>query len=148
MNDNIVYIYTDGACKGNPGPGGWAAILTYNGYEKTLCGGDENTTNNRMELTSVIEGLKALNRRCDVIITTDSKYVADAINKNWLASWKRKDWKKSDNSPVLNVEYWMELDELLSRHNVQFNWIKGHNGHSYNERCDKLAVEQSNIFSK
>lgn len=146
--DEKVYIYTDGACSGNPGPGGWASILVWNGREKAICGGDCSTTNNRMEITAVIEALKALKWPCDVVITTDSKYVSDAVNKGWLESWKKHGWKKADRSPVLNVEYWMELDGLLGVHNVEFIWIKGHAGHEYNERCDKMAVGQAVIFSK
>ncbi len=136
-----VEIYTDGACSGNPGPGGWGAVLVYGKIEKELCGGEKETTNNRMELTAVIEALKALKEPCEVELTTDSKYVCDAINQGWLASWVLKGWRKADKKPVLNVELWQELLPLLDKHSVSFNWVKGHAGHKYNERCDKLAVD-------
>lgn len=136
-----IEIFTDGACSGNPGPGGWGAILRYNGREKELCGGDPDTTNNRMELTAVIEALSALKEPCAVKITSDSKYVVDAVQKGWLYGWQKKNWKKSDNSPVLNVDLWQRLLPLLRKHNVQFLWIRGHAGHSENERCDTLAVQ-------
>ena len=139
---NKVILYTDGACSGNPGPGGYCAILTLGHHKKTVSGADKNTTNNRMELTAVIEGLKALTRPCEVTVVSDSKYVCDAINKNWLASWKSKNWKKSDGKAVLNPELWKELDALLNTHSVTFEWIKGHAGHPYNEECDKIAVSE------
>ena len=137
----VVYLYTDGACSGNPGPGGWGAILRYGGFEKQMSGSDANTTNNRMELTAVIRGLQALNRSCEVVVVSDSKYVCDAINQGWLSAWKARGWKKSDKSPVLNPDLWQELDVLLQTHKVRFEWIKGHDGHPFNERCDRLAVE-------
>ena len=137
-----VEIYTDGACSGNPGMGGWGAILVYNGIEKEICGGDEQTTNNRMELTAVIEALKALKEPCNVTVTTDSKYVCDAINQEWVYNWKRNGWRKPDKKPALNVDLWEELLALLEKHIVKFVWIKGHNGNPYNERCDKLAVNE------
>lgn len=136
-----VEIYTDGACSGNPGKGGWAAVLVYKGKEKEISGGSGDTTNNRMELTAVIEALKQLREPCSVELTTDSKYVCDAVNKGWLYSWKKSGWKKSDRKPALNVDLWEELLPLLEKHNVNFNWVKGHNGHPYNERCDRLAVD-------
>lgn len=136
-----VEIYTDGACSGNPGKGGWAAVLVYKGKEKEISGGSGDTTNNRMELTAVIEALKQLREPCSVELTTDSKYVCDAVNKGWLYSWKKNGWKKSDRKPALNVDLWEELLPLLEKHNVNFNWVKGHNGHPYNERCDRLAVD-------
>lgn len=139
--DKKVRIYTDGACSGNPGAGGWGAILEYGENVKELSGGDISTTNNRMELTAVIEALKALNRPCEVIITTDSKYVSDSVNKGWLASWQRNGWRKSNKSPVLNVDLWEQLLPLLETHNITFVWVKGHDGHPQNERCDKLAVD-------
>lgn len=139
-----VEIYTDGACSGNPGKGGWGAVLVYNGIEKELSGFDKDTTNNRMELTAVIEGLKALKEPCEVKLTTDSKYVCDAINKGWVYSWKSKGWKKADKKPALNVDLWEQLLELLDKHNVEFIWVKGHAGHKYNERCDELAVKEYN----
>ena len=134
-----VNIYTDGACKGNPGAGGWSAILEYEGREKELCGGEKSTTNNRMELTAAIEGLKALKKPCKVILYSDSQYLVNAINKGWLESWKQKGWRKADKSQVLNDDLWKTLDELLSTHEVEFIWVRGHDGHAYNERCDELA---------
>lgn len=137
-----VEIYTDGACSGNPGMGGWGAILVYNGIEKEICGGEAQTTNNRMELTAVIEALKALKEPCSVTLTTDSKYVCDAINQEWVYNWKRNGWRKPDKKPALNVDLWTELLDLLEKHSVKFVWVKGHNGNAYNERCDKLAVNE------
>lgn len=137
-----VEMFTDGACSGNPGPGGYGVILKYNGVEKELCGGEELTTNNRMELTAVIEGLKILKQPCNVSIQTDSKYVVDAITKGWLENWQKNNWRKADKKLVLNVDLWQQLVELLKVHNVKFLWIKGHNGHPENERCDQLAVKQ------
>ena len=134
-----VNIYTDGACKGNPGAGGWSAILEYDGREKELCGGEKNTTNNRMELTAAIEGLNALKTPCKVNLYSDSQYLVNAINKGWLESWKQKGWRKSDKSQVLNDDLWKILDNLLSTHEVEFIWVRGHDGHAYNERCDELA---------
>ena len=135
-----IDIYTDGACSGNPGPGGYGAVLVYNGHEKELCGGDENTTNNRMELTAVIEALRALKEPCSVTVTTDSKYVSDAVTLGWARSWKAKGWRKGDGKPALNPDLWEQLLEQLDRHEVTFVWVKGHAGHPYNERCDALAV--------
>lgn len=135
-----VEIFTDGACSGNPGPGGWGVVLRCEGHEKELSGGERETTNNRMELTAAIMGLTALKRRCKVRLVTDSKYVADGINKGWAASWKNNGWRKADKKPALNVELWDRLLELLSEHDVTIEWVKGHAGHPENERCDKLAV--------
>lgn len=135
-----VYIYTDGACRGNPGRGGWGAVLVYNGTEKELSGGEAMTTNNRMELSAVISALSALKEPCEVTLTTDSQYVVNAIEKGWLDSWRNNKWRKSDKSAVLNVDLWVQLVELLEKHRVSFVWVKGHNGHSYNERCDALAT--------
>ena len=137
-----VTLYTDGACSGNPGPGGWGAILEYNGHELELSGGEEQTTNNRMELTAVIKGLSRLKEPCIVELYSDSKYVIDALEKGWAWGWKKKGWKKSDGKPALNVELWEELLTQLAIHDVEFNWIKGHAGHPENERCDKKAVEE------
>ena len=137
-----VTLYTDGACSGNPGPGGYCAILVYQGKEKCISGGEKMTTNNRMELLAVIEGLKALKESCEVEVVSDSKYVVDAIEKGWLKSWQAKGWKKADRSPVLNVELWKDLVQVLEQHQVSFTWIRGHAGHPYNERCDAIAVEQ------
>lgn len=139
---DLVYIYTDGACSGNPGPGGWCAILRFRQKEKEIYGSEALTTNNRMELTAVIEGLKALKYPCNVRVVSDSKYVCDAVNQRWLASWEQKNWKKADNKPVLNPDLWKELSLLLQRHNVTFEWIKGHDGHPENERCDSVAVRE------
>ena len=138
----IVEIFTDGACSGNPGPGGWGAILRYNGVEKELSGGAADTTNNRMELSAVIFALKALKDPCQAIVTTDSKYVYESITKGWVYSWQKNGWRKADKKPALNVDLWTELLELLDKHQVTFNWVKGHNEHPENERCDRLAVTQ------
>ncbi len=138
-----VEIFTDGACSGNPGPGGWGAILRYNGNEKELSGGACDTTNNRMELCGVIEALKALKEPCEAVITTDSKYVYDSVTKGWVYSWRANGWRKADKKPALNVDLWTELLTLLEKHNVTFCWVKGHNEHPENERCDRLAVAQS-----
>ena len=135
-----VDIYTDGACRGNPGKGGWGAILVFCGVEKEMSGGEPMTTNNRMELMGAISALEALKEPCDVTLTSDSKYLTDAINKGWLASWKKNGWKKADKKPVLNIELWERLDVQLSRHSVRFVWVHGHQGHEYNERCDVLAT--------
>ncbi len=136
-----IKIYTDGACSGNPGPGGWGAILCYNGHEKELSGGEKNTTNNRMELSGAIYALKALKEPCEVELTSDSKYLTDAILQGWVYSWRANGWKKADKKPALNIDLWEELLELLEIHDVKFIWVKGHAGHEYNERCDRLAVE-------
>ena len=141
-----VTLYTDGACSGNPGPGGWGAILEYNGVKKELSGGEKSTTNNRMELTAAIEGLRAIKYPCEVTLTSDSKYLVDAIEKNWLVSWKKKNWKKADGKPVLNIDLWQALDAELARHTVSFVWVKGHEGHPYNERCDALATAFADSF--
>ena len=135
-----VDIYTDGACRGNPGPGGWGAILVYNGIEKELSGGEPETTNNRMELTAVISALTALKEPCEITLTSDSKYVIDGITKGWAESWRARGWKKADKSPALNPDLWEKLLNLLDLHKVTFVWVRGHNGHSYNERCDTLAT--------
>ena len=135
-----VDIYTDGACRGNPGVGGWGAILKYGEFEREISGGDLSTTNNRMELTAVIEALKLLKEPCNVTLTSDSKYVIDAIQKSWLDSWIKKGWKKADGSKVLNIDLWEKLVDLLEIHNVEFVWVHGHAGHIYNERCDELAT--------
>ena len=143
-----VELYTDGACSGNPGPGGWCAILRAGVHEKTMSGGEKETTNNRMELTAVIEGLKALKRPCEVTVVSDSRYVCDAVNKRWLFAWEKKGWRKGDGKPVLNPELWKELLTLLREHRVEFTWIKGHAGHPYNERCDRLAVEEYRKYTE
>ncbi len=148
MNQKLtkVELFTDGACSGNPGPGGWGAILRCNGTEKELSGGEADTTNNRMELTAVIRGLQALKRPCHVSIMTDSKYVADGITKGWAASWKANGWKKKDKKPALNPDLWDLLLTELSRHEYEIHWVKGHAGHPENERCDALAVAQSERY--
>ena len=135
-----VDIYTDGACRGNPGRGGWGAILVYGSKEKELSGGEPMTTNNRMELMGAIAAMEALREPCDITLTSDSKYLTDAINKGWLISWKKNGWIKADKKPVLNVELWQRLDGLLQTHTVRFVWVHGHQGHEYNERCDVLAT--------
>lgn len=136
-----VEIFTDGACSGNPGPGGWGAILRYNGVEKELSGGDPLTTNNRMEMLAVIEALKALKEPCEVTVTSDSQYVCNGINKGWAANWQKNNWIKSDKTKAKNPELWEELLSLLKIHKAAIIWVKGHNGHPENERCDRLAVE-------
>ena len=136
-----VELFTDGACSGNPGPGGWGAILRFGNAEKELSGGEMNTTNNRMELTAVIEGLSALKEPCAVKLTTDSKYVADGVTKGWAESWRKNGWRKADKKPALNPDLWEKLLDLLKIHQVEICWVKGHAGHTENERCDKLAVE-------
>lgn len=143
-----VYIFTDGACSGNPGPGGWGAVLRYNSVEKELSGGEKETTNNRMELTACIEALTLLKEPCEVELTTDSQYVVNGIAKGWAESWRKNGWKKSDKKPALNSDLWELLLAQCERHKVTFNWIKGHAGHEENERCDKLAVGAYQRFLK
>ena len=137
-----VEIYTDGACSGNPGPGGWGAILRYNGTEKELSGGEEQTTNNRMELTGVISALSALKESCIVELYSDSKYVIDALEKGWAVSWQQKSWKKADKKPALNPDLWEKLLELTEKHEMRYHWVKGHADNEFNNRCDKLAVAE------
>ena len=137
-----VTLYTDGACSGNPGPGGWGAILEYNGHQKELSGGEENTTNNRMELTAVIRGLEALTEPCIVELYSDSKYVVDALEKGWAAGWQKNGWRKADKKPALNPDLWETLLALIQRHRVNLHWVKGHADNPMNNRCDKMAVEQ------
>ncbi|ACV27340.1 ribonuclease HI [Kangiella koreensis] len=133
-----IEIYTDGACKGNPGPGGWGALLRYNKHEKHLFGGELNTTNNRMELMAAIEALKALKDKCQVDLTTDSVYVKNGINQ-WLENWKAKGWKTANRKPVKNQDLWQQLDQQVARHNVTWHWVKGHSGHPENDIADELA---------
>mgnify|MGYP004567885827 CR=1 FL=1 len=142
-----IEMFTDGACSGNPGPGGWGTILRYQGREKELSGGESQTTNNRMELSAVINGLEALKEPCEVKVTTDSRYVVDGITKGWARSWRADGWRKKDKKPALNPDLWERLLELTEKHSVSFNWIKGHAGHAENERSDALAVAQSKKFS-
>ncbi len=134
-----VHLITDGACSGNPGPGGWAAILVYNHHRRELYGSEPQTTNNRMELRAAVEGLKLLRERCIVTITTDSEYVRKGITE-WIHGWKKKQWLTADKKPVKNQDLWMELDAQVGRHDTTWKWVKGHNGHPDNERCDELAV--------
>lgn len=136
-----VEIFTDGACLGNPGPGGWGAILRYNGREKEISGGDASTTNNRMELSAVIESLSLLKEPCCVILCSDSKYVCDAISKGWAKKWRSNGWKRSGNSLALNIDLWEKLLPLVDKHSLSIIWVKGHAGHPENERCDELAVQ-------
>ena len=141
-----VEIFTDGACSGNPGPGGWGTILRYNGVEKELSGGEANTTNNRMELTAVISGLKALKEPCEVTLYSDSQYVCNALKLGWAKKWQSQGWMRNKKEPALNPELWEELLRLCDIHQVEVVWVKGHTGHPENERCDRLAVEQSKRF--
>src|SRR6267142_690120 len=136
-----VELYTDGACSGNPGPGGWAYILRHpeSGAEKEVTGGEASTTNHRMELLSVINGLKALDRPCQVDLYSDSQYVINGM-REWMDAWKKKEWKRGKNSPVMNLELWKQLDELRQLHQLRYHWVRGHNNHPQNERCDVLAV--------
>ena len=143
-----VNIYTDGACSGNPGPGGWGAILRYGSTEREISGGEEHTTNNRMELTAVISALEALKEPCEVDLYSDSKYVTEAIEKGWAVGWRARGWKKADKKPALNPDLWEKLLNLLEIHKVNFIWIKGHNEHPENERCDSLAVSEWKKFMK
>ncbi len=142
-----VELYTDGACSGNPGPGGWGAILIYKGTEKELSGGEKSTTNNRMELTAVIKGLSALKESCIVELYSDSKYVIDALEKGWAVSWQARGWKKADKKPALNPDLWEALLSLVDKHQVHYHWVKGHADNPYNNRCDQLAVMESKKFN-
>ena len=142
-----VTIYTDGACSGNPGPGGWGAILEWNGREKELSGGERETTNNRMELSGVIFALSALKEPCAVDLYTDSKYVFDAVDKGWVYTWRKNGWRKADKKPALNVDLWERLLPLLEKHRVTWHWVKGHAENEKNNRCDALAVAQSKKFA-
>jgi ribonuclease HI len=147
MSANKVIIHTDGACSGNPGPGGWGAIMDYNGTRKELCGGEAETTNNRMELKAAIEALNALKRPCAVEMHVDSQYVKDGITK-WINGWKRNGWKTADKKPVKNLELWQALDEAIKRHEISWHWVKGHAGHPENERADELARQGMAPFKK
>lgn len=139
-DNNTVVIYTDGACSGNPGPGGWGSVLLYNGHRRELSGGEAETTNNRMEMMAVIKALEVLSRPCDVVIHTDSTYVMKGMTE-WLGQWKRRNWKTAAKKPVKNVELWQELEQAISRHSVSWKWVKGHSGVPENERADELARE-------
>ena len=141
-----VDIFTDGACSGNPGPGGWGAVLRYGEVEKELSGGEPETTNNRMELTAVIRSLALLKEPCIVELYSDSKYVIDALQKGWAKGWRARGWKKADKSPALNPDLWAPLLAESEKHEITYHWLKGHAGHPENERCDRMAVEQSKKY--
>ena len=145
--DNKVYIYTDGACKGNPGPGGWGALMKYKDTEKEFCGGETQTTNNRMEMKAAIEALSQLKRPCDVVLTTDSQYLRKGITE-WIDNWKKRGWKTTAKKPVKNADLWQQLDELAQKHNITWNWVKGHSGHAENERADELANQGIELAGK
>ena len=140
-----VSLYTDGACRGNPGRGGWGAILVYKSIEKVMSGGERETTNNRMELTAAIEGLAVLKEPCRVTLYSDSKYLVDTFNEGWIESWRRAGWRRG-REELKNVDLWKRLYELVASHSVEFVWVRGHDGHSYNERCDKLATDYADSF--
>ena len=143
-----VTVYTDGACSGNPGPGGWGAILRYGPHEKEISGGEAQTTNNRMELTAAIRALEALKEPCDVELYTDSRYLADALEKGWVYKWRQNGWRKPDKKPALNVDLWERLLALLETHEVRLHWVRGHADNACNNRCDALAVAESRKFMK
>ena len=142
-----IEIYTDGACSGNPGPGGWGAVLRDNGWEMEISGGEAQTTNNRMELTAVIAALECLKEPCAVELYSDSKYVIDALSKGWAVSWRKKGWIKSDKKPALNVDLWEQLLKLTEAHEMRYHWVKGHADNEYNNRCDALAVAEREKFA-
>ena len=142
-----VTVYTDGACRGNPGPGGWGAILVYGAHERELSGGERETTNNRMELTAAIEALGALREPCEVTLYSDSKYLTDAVTLGWLDGWRVRGWRRADRGPVQNPDLWERLYTLLHTHSVTLVWVKGHAGHPYNERCDALATAYADSFA-
>ena len=146
MSKKEVTIYTDGACSGNPGPGGWGALLQYKDKEKEISGGEPSTTNNRMELSAVIAALECLKEPCVVNLWSDSKYVIDALEKGWAFSWKQKGWKKADKKPALNVDLWERLIALVQMHDMRYHWVKGHADNEFNNRCDKLAVAERDKF--
>ena len=143
-----ICIYTDGACSGNPGPGGWAAILIYRGIEKELSGGEKLTTNNRMEMTAVISALEALKEPCEVELWSDSRYVIDALEKGWAESWKKKGWRRANKEPALNPDLWEKLLNLTERHRMTYHWVRGHAENSYNNRCDAMAVRQRDRYAE
>ncbi len=143
-----VFIYSDGACSGNPGPGGWGAILRYGDHCKEISGGEAATTNNRMELTAVLQAMSLLKEPCRVHLVSDSKYVLDALQKGWVWGWQKRGWVKSDKKPALNVDLWQQLLPLVEKHEMVYQWIRGHNGHPENERCDAMAVAESRRFLK
>lgn len=137
-----ITIFTDGACSGNPGPGGWGAVLIYNSHRKEISGGEKLTTNNRMELTALIKALEIVNQKCKINIFTDSQYLCNSINNGWAENWRKNNWKKSDNKPAINPDLWEKLLDLLQSHEYKINWVKGHAGHPENELCDKLATSE------
>lgn len=137
-DNQIVYLFCDGACRGNPGPGGWGVLLRYNGHERRLHGGEKNTTNNRMELTAAMQGLKALKRSCQVVLTTDSEYLQRGITE-WVPNWKKRGWKTSNKKPVKNIDLWQLLEFEVERHHVAWHWVRGHSGHAENDIADELA---------
>ena len=141
-----VDIFTDGSCSGNPGAGGWGSILRYGAHEKEISGGCADTTNNRMELTALIEALSLLKEPCEIAVYTDSRYVSDGITKGWAASWRKNGWRKADKKPALNPDLWEKLLDLLAKHEYTIHWLKGHDGHPENERCDRLAVAQTEKY--
>ena len=141
-----VTIFSDGACSGNPGPGGWGAILRYGVHEKEICGGEARTTNNRMELTAVLRALQMLKEPCEVTLCSDSKYVIDALSKGWAKSWQKNGWVKSDKKPALNADLWQALLDAAAPHTLRYQWVRGHAGHPENERCDAMAVAQSQLY--
>lgn len=143
-----IEIFTDGACSGNPGPGGWGAVLRYKQHEKELSGGEAETTNNRMELTALIAALEQLKEPCEITLCSDSKYVIDGLEKGWAKGWRARGWKKADKSPALNPDLWEKLLNLTEGHVIHYKWIKGHAGHPENERCDRLAVAESKKFGR
>ncbi len=142
-----VVLYTDGACSGNPGPGGYGAVLIYGGVEKEIFGGEKSTTNNKMEMMAVIKGLEALKEPCEVEVYSDSAYIVNAIEQGWIDSWKKNGWRKADKKPVKNVDLWERLLELMEKHSVTFNKVKGHADDEYNNRCDRIAVREREKFA-
>ncbi|NLT11445.1 MAG: ribonuclease HI [Clostridiaceae bacterium] len=144
-SDPLVDVYTDGACSGNPGPGGWAAVIVFGQIEKEISGGEALTTNNRMELMAAIEALKQLNKPCRVRLHSDSAYLINAFTQGWIDSWKRNGWKNSTRQTVSNIDLWQQLDALSAKHKIEWIKVKGHSGHEYNERCDVLAVRETNL---
>ena len=142
-----VTLYTDGACSGNPGPGGYGAVLIYEGREKEISGGEKSTTNNKMEMMAVIKGLEALKEPCEVSVYSDSAYIVNAIEQGWIESWKKNGWRKADKKPVKNVDLWERLLELMEKHSVTFNKVKGHADDEYNNRCDRIAVREREKFA-
>ena len=143
-----VKVYTDGSCSGNPGPGGWGAVLLYMGHRLELSGGEESTTNNRMELTAAVKALSALKEPCDVTLYTDSRYIEQAFSQGWVKNWVKKGWKKSDGKPVLNRDLWERLIPLMELHRARLVWVKGHADNEYNNRCDFLATQETKKFQK